>query len=143
MGRMGLTGLTGLMGCMGLIGRTDYARIPLFLHCALHFERLSQKGSIPQAFREELLYGTTKQNISQHIDGIYKDGELVQGSTNKKFLLVRTEGSRQARRNMTMQNWIDAPQKLKPNAKPVGAMPKVAVFEEVFEEAFEEPLEAP
>ena len=31
---------------------------------------------------------TTQQIISQHIDGIYKDGELMPEETNKKFLLV-------------------------------------------------------
>ena len=46
------------------------------------------------------VYGTTQQNISQHIDGIYKDGELMPGATNKKFLLVRTEGTRQVKRNI-------------------------------------------
>lgn len=50
------------------------------------------------------VYDTTQQNISQHIDGIYKDGELVQESTNKKFLLVRTEGNRQVRRNIDHYN---------------------------------------
>ena len=49
-------------------------------------------------------YDTTQQNISQHIDGIYKDGELVQEATNKKFLLVRTEGNRQVRRNIDHYN---------------------------------------
>ena len=34
------------------------------------------------------VYDTTQQNISQHIDGIYKDGELAPEATNKKFLLV-------------------------------------------------------
>ena len=37
------------------------------------------------------LYDTTQQNISQHIDSIYKEGELDREATNKKFLLVRTE----------------------------------------------------
>ena len=46
------------------------------------------------------VYDTTQQNISQHIDGIYKDGELMQKATNKKFLLVRTEGTRQVKRNI-------------------------------------------
>lgn len=50
------------------------------------------------------VYDTTQQNISQHIDGIYKDGELVQEATNKKFLLVRTEGNRQVRRNIDHYN---------------------------------------
>ena len=46
------------------------------------------------------LYDTTQQNISQHIDSIYKDGELEREATNKKFLLVRTEGTRQVKRNI-------------------------------------------
>lgn len=50
------------------------------------------------------VYDTTQQNISQHIDGIYKDGELMQGATNKKFLLVRTEGTRQVKRNIDHYN---------------------------------------
>lgn len=50
------------------------------------------------------VYDTTQQNISQHIDGIYKDGELAPEVTNKKFLLVRTEGNRQVRRNIDHYN---------------------------------------
>ena len=45
------------------------------------------------------VYDTTQQNISQHISEIYEDGELDEGPTHKKFLLVRTEGSRQVKRN--------------------------------------------
>ena len=41
------------------------------------------------------IYDTTRQNIAQHIDGIYKNCELNLDSTCKKFLLVRTEGERQ------------------------------------------------
>ena len=40
------------------------------------------------------IYATTQQNISQHIDGIFKDGELSKDSTHKKFLLVQNEGNR-------------------------------------------------
>lgn len=50
------------------------------------------------------LYDTTQQNISQHIDSIYKDGELEREATNKKFLLVRTEGTRQVKRNIDHYN---------------------------------------
>lgn len=46
------------------------------------------------------LYDTTQQNISQHIDSIYKSKELDRDATNKKFLLVRTEGMRQVKRNI-------------------------------------------
>lgn len=41
------------------------------------------------------IYDTTQENISMHITSIYRDGELEQERTYKKFLLVRAEGSRQ------------------------------------------------
>ena len=50
------------------------------------------------------IYDTSQQNISQHIDNIYKDGELIAEVTNKKFLLVRQEGNRQVRRNIDHYN---------------------------------------
>lgn len=42
------------------------------------------------------IYKTTQQNISQHINSIYKDNELLADSTNKKFLLVQKEGNSQS-----------------------------------------------
>lgn len=50
------------------------------------------------------IYDTSQQNISQHIDNIYKDGELIAEATNKKFLLVRQEGNRQVKRNIDHYN---------------------------------------
>ena len=50
------------------------------------------------------VYCTTQQNISQHVDNIYKDGELIIEATNKKFLLVRQEGKRQVKRNIDHYN---------------------------------------
>lgn len=50
------------------------------------------------------LYDTTQQNISQHIESIFGDGELQKTATNKKFLLVRMEGTRQVRRNIDHYN---------------------------------------
>ena len=47
---------------------------------------------------------TTQQNISQHVDNIYKDGELIVEATNKKFLLVRQEGNRKVKRNIDHYN---------------------------------------
>jgi len=38
------------------------------------------------------LYETTQQNISLHIDNIYKDEELPKEATHKEFLLVQQEG---------------------------------------------------
>ena len=50
------------------------------------------------------IYKTTQQNISQHIASIYKDNELPMDSTNKKFLLVQNEGSRNVKRNIDHYN---------------------------------------
>ncbi len=50
------------------------------------------------------IYDTTQQNISMHINGILKDGELSVEATHKKFLLVQTEGSRQVKRNISHYN---------------------------------------
>lgn len=50
------------------------------------------------------IYDTTQQNISQHIDSIYRDRELDKDTTNKKFLLVQTEGRRQVKRNIDHYN---------------------------------------
>ena len=52
----------------------------------------------------EEIYCTTQQNISQHVDNIYKDGELTIEVTNKKFLFVRQEGNRQVKRNIDHYN---------------------------------------
>ena len=49
------------------------------------------------------IYKTTQQNISQHINAIYKDNELP-SSTNKKFLLVQKEGNRDVKRNIDHYN---------------------------------------
>ncbi len=50
------------------------------------------------------IYYTTQQNISQHIDNIYRDKELTEDSTHKKFLLVRQEGQRNVSRNIDHYN---------------------------------------
>ena len=50
------------------------------------------------------IYDTTQQNISQHIEGVYRDGELDKLATNKKFLLVRQEGKREVQRNIDHYN---------------------------------------
>ena len=50
------------------------------------------------------IYDTTQENISMHISNIYKDGELEQKRTYKKFLLVRQEGTRSVQRNIDHYN---------------------------------------
>ena len=50
------------------------------------------------------VYCTTQENISMHISGIYKDGELDANRTYKKFLLVRQEGKRQVQRSIDHYN---------------------------------------
>ena len=44
------------------------------------------------------LFQTTKQNVSAHLRNIFAEGELQPGATVKKYLTVRTEGSRQVER---------------------------------------------
>ena len=50
------------------------------------------------------IYKTTQENISMHIKNIYKDGELENNSTNKKFLLVQNEGNRKVKRKIDHYN---------------------------------------
>lgn len=50
------------------------------------------------------IYKSSQQNISFHINQIYKDKELDINSTNKKFLLVQNEGSRKVKRNIDHYN---------------------------------------
>jgi len=50
------------------------------------------------------LFDSTKQNISLHINNIFKEGELERDSTVKEYLTVQTEGSRKVRRTITCYN---------------------------------------
>ncbi|MCL2153408.1 MAG: virulence RhuM family protein [Oscillospiraceae bacterium] len=50
------------------------------------------------------IYDTTQQNVSLHIDGVFKDGELDISATHKKFLLVQNEGKRQVKREISHYN---------------------------------------
>jgi len=50
------------------------------------------------------LFQSTKQNISLHINNIYKEGELEKSSTVKEYLTVQIEGKRQVQRKITIYN---------------------------------------
>lgn len=50
------------------------------------------------------LYDTTKQNISYHLNNIYKEKELDKSSTVKDFLTVQNEGNRKVKRNIEHYN---------------------------------------
>jgi hypothetical protein len=50
------------------------------------------------------LFQTTQQNVSLHIGGIVKEGELPKHSTHKDFLLVRQEGKRRVQRSIEHYN---------------------------------------
>jgi hypothetical protein len=52
----------------------------------------------------ELLFHTTKQNISLHIKNIFDEGELTDISTVKESLTVRAEGVRQVQRKIQYYN---------------------------------------
>lgn len=51
-----------------------------------------------------LLFDTTQQNISLHINSIIDEGELSKEATHKDFLLVRNEGDRSVKRQIEHYN---------------------------------------
>lgn len=50
------------------------------------------------------LFQTTKQNVSLHINNVYKENELEEYSTVKEYLTVQNEGRRLIRRNVKYYN---------------------------------------
>ena len=50
------------------------------------------------------LFEVTKQNISLHINNIFKEEELEKNSTVKFFLTVQKEGTREVKRNLEHYN---------------------------------------
>lgn len=50
------------------------------------------------------LYQVAKSSVSEHISNIYKDGELDEISTVRKFRTVQTEGNRQITRELEYYN---------------------------------------
>lgn len=51
-----------------------------------------------------MLFDSTKQNISLHINNIFKEGELTKEATVKEYLTVQTEGDRQVTRKVLYYN---------------------------------------
>ena len=54
-----------------------------------------------------ILFGCSVDNIGLHLKNVYAVGELAKESTTEEFSVVRTEGSRQVRRNIICYN-LDA-----------------------------------
>lgn len=50
------------------------------------------------------LFQTTKQNVSLHINNIFKEGELTSSSTVKEYLTVQKEGNRSVKRKVAYYN---------------------------------------
>lgn len=50
------------------------------------------------------LFQASQQDVHHHIQQIYADGELSPKATNKKYLLVRNEGSRRVKRSISHYN---------------------------------------
>lgn len=50
------------------------------------------------------LFDASQQNISHHINQIYAEGELDENRTHKQYLLVRNEGKRSVKRNISHYN---------------------------------------
>ena len=51
-----------------------------------------------------MLFDSTKQNVSLHINNIYKEGELLKEATVKDYLTVQNEGGRQITRRVLYYN---------------------------------------
>jgi hypothetical protein len=51
-----------------------------------------------------MLFDTTKQNVSLHINNIFKEGELERNSTVKDYLTVQQEGERYVQRTVSHYN---------------------------------------
>ena len=50
------------------------------------------------------LFGTSKQNISYHIQNVYQENELTRGATVKEILTVQDEGGRAVKRSLEYYN---------------------------------------
>lgn len=50
------------------------------------------------------LFNSSKQNISLHINNIFKEGELNKKSTVKEYLTVQIEGNREIKRKVFLYN---------------------------------------
>ena len=51
-----------------------------------------------------MLFQTTKQNVSLHINNIFKEGELLKEATVKDYLTVQSEGGRKVNRIVSFYN---------------------------------------
>ena len=51
-----------------------------------------------------ILFDTSSQNITMHINNVFKEGELEKNSTCKDFLQVQQEGKREVIRNRKYYN---------------------------------------
>lgn len=51
-----------------------------------------------------VLFNATKQNISLHINNIFKEGELEENSTVKEYLTAQNEGGRNVKRKVKLYN---------------------------------------
>ena len=51
-----------------------------------------------------ILFQTTKQNVSLHINNIFKEGELRKEATVKDYLTVQSEGERKVNRIVSFYN---------------------------------------
>jgi hypothetical protein len=50
------------------------------------------------------LFSSTKQNVSLHINNVFKEKELIKDATVKEYLTVQMEGARKVRRKILLYN---------------------------------------
>ena len=55
------------------------------------------------------LYHTSKSNVSEHITNIFKEGELDEAATVRKFRTVQIEGVREVIRNIIHMDFTNYP----------------------------------
>jgi hypothetical protein len=88
---------TGEPGSEILLYRTEDGRTRL----EVRFE--NETLWLSQALMAEL-FQTSPQNITQHLKGLYQEGEIGEAATCKEFLQVRQEGKRSIRRSVRHYN---------------------------------------
>lgn len=80
-----------------VVYRTDDNTLQLDVQLAEETVWLSQQQMVA-------LFDSTKQNVSLHINNIFKEGELHKSATVKEYLTVQNEGGRQVTRRVQYYN---------------------------------------
>ena len=92
--------------------------LPITSSAAEYLTYIASTGDVPESFEMRYedeniwltqkmmaaLYGVDVRTINDHIQKVYLDGELSEGTTIRNFRIVQTEGSRQVKREILHYN---------------------------------------